>query len=243
MKSSLNSQKTLFSVVFLAGGAGSRMVSSIPKQYLLLQDKPVFFHSFEVFLSMAEVVEIVVVCDQAYESLFTELQTNKKICFARSGMRRQDSVFSGLQALTSVDGEQLICIHDAARPLINSTMVKSVVEAAEKWDAAVAAVRVKSTIKICDEEQLVIKTLDRTYLWEVQTPQVIRLSLLKKAFDYVHAQNLTVSDDVSLVELVGKPVKIVEGSYKNVKITTSEDMILLQQLIKNDDLLQVNNCL
>jgi len=236
-----DSQLTPFSVILLAGGMGARMLSPLPKQYLQLQDRPVFSYSLDIFLSMPELREIVIVCEEAYEPLFQKSHFNEKMHFARPGKRRQDSVYSGLLALRENE-EQLICVHDSARPAIDPTLIRRTVEAADLWDAAVLGVPVKSTIKQCNEQQFVSQTLDRTYLWEIQTPQVIRKGLLTKAFDFVHANNLTVTDDVSLVELLGKPVKIVEGSYKNVKLTTPEDMILIQQLIKNDDLLQIDHC-
>ncbi len=231
-----------FSVILLAGGVGARMLSVLPKQYLLLQDKPVVTHSLEIFLAMPEVQEIVVVCEEAYESLFRSNPQGKHIHFARPGKRRQDSVYSGLQALSNGD-HSLICIHDSARPVLEPDFVRRVVDAADLWEAAVLGVPVKSTIKVCDANRLVAQTLDRTFLWEIQTPQVIRKKLLIEAFAYVHAKELTVTDDVSMIELLGKPVKIVEGSYKNIKLTTPEDMILIQQLIKNNDLLQVDHCL
>lgn len=230
------------SVILLAGGAGTRMHSAIPKQYHPLNGKLVVLHSLEVFLSIPEVDEIVIVCDLEYESSFSPIFSNKNICFARPGIRRQDSVFSGLQTLNA-DVNQLVCIHDSARPVINANIVKSVAKAAEISHAAVVGVPIKSTIKVCDHNQFVTSTPDRASLWEVQTPQIIRKNLLEEAFDHVHAKNLSVTDDVSMVELLGKPVQMVEGCYSNIKITTPEDMILIQELIKKNDLLQAYNCL
>jgi len=227
---------TSFNLILLAGGIGSRMGSTLPKQYLRLENKPLFLHSLEVFLAMQELDEIVVVCEEIYESLFEVERYSKKIDFARPGKRRQDSVYSGLQSL-NCNEEQLICIHDTARPAIEPVLIRRTVDAAESWGAAVLGVPVKSTVKLSNSDLFVLKTLNRNDLWEIQTPQVIRKKLLTEAFDYIQLHNLTVTDDASLVELLGKPVKIVEGSYKNVKLTTPEDIYLIQQLIKNDDLL------
>lgn len=218
-----------FSVILLAGGIGRRMKADIPKQYLLIQNKPLALYSFEVFLSLPEAEEIVVVCNQEYEPLFNAYQEDKRITFAASGLRRQDSVYNGMQKLRKGNENRLICIHDSARPLIDATLVRRVVHMADHWDAAVAGVQVKSTIKVCDGAQVVINTLDRTHLWEMQTPQVINLELLREGFDQVREKNLTVTDDVSLVELIGKPVKVVEGCYSNIKVTTPEDLILVKQ--------------
>lgn len=226
-----------FSVIFLAGGMGTRMKSDIPKQYLLLHNKSLALYSFEVFLSLPEVDKIVVVCEPAYEDLFRAYPSRGKIIFARPGPRRQDSVFNGMQQLEQMPDEHLICIHDSARPLIDAPLVRRVVQMAGQWNAAVAGVQVKSTIKICDAARVIVNTPDRNHLWEMQTPQVICLGLLKEGFSHALQNNLTVTDDVSLVELIGKPVKVVEGSYSNIKVTTPEDLVIVEQYLEKNALL------
>lgn len=227
----------LFSVVFLAGGTGARMGSSVPKQYLSVNQKPLALYSFEVLASMPEVVEFVVVCEPQYESMFLSsgrLQHGLKLKFARPGQRRQDSVYNGIEQLKE---NLLVCIHDSARPVIEPLTVGRAIEAAGQWGASAIGVKVKSTIKVCDGEQLVLDTPDRASLWEIQTPQVVKLELLKEGFNYALEQRLTVTDDVSLVELLGKPVKIVEGSYSNIKVTTPEDLAFIEKLIEKHALL------
>lgn len=216
-----------FSVVLAAGGIGNRMGTPIPKQYLTLNDKPIALYSFEVFLSMPEVTEIVIVCDPAYRTLFTPYSTQCKISFALPGKLRQDSIFNGIQ---NISGDPLICVHDAARPLIDAAIVRNVIQNAEEWQAAVLGVRAKATIKVCNDNQMISYTPDRSTLWEMQTPQVVRLSLLKEGYQAAKIGNKAVTDDVSLVELIGKPVKVVEGNYSNIKITTPDDLILLDAL-------------
>lgn len=225
-----------FSVVFLAGGTGKRMKSAIPKQYLCIHQKPLALYSFEVLASLPEVQNFVVVCEPQYESLFQSCTTAKglNLQFARPGLRRQDSVLNGIQYLQN---NPLVCIHDSARPLINASIVRRVIATAESWGAAVVGVKVRSTIKICDGAQIVVDTPNRTSLWEVQTPQVIRLDLLKEGFAYAQEYHLTVTDDVSLIELLSKPVKVVEGSYSNIKVTTSEDLICVEKLIEKHAML------
>lgn len=220
-----------FSVVFLAGGTGIRMGGAIPKQYLSVHQKPLALYSFEVLASLPEVQNFVVVCDPQYDLLFERCAKAKgvKLQFARPGLRRQDSVFNGIQQLQD---NPLVCIHDSARPLIEPAVVRQVVQTAQSWDAAVVGVKVRSTIKVCDGAQVVIDTPNRASLWEMQTPQVIRLDLLKEGFTYAQQHQLTVTDDVSLVELLGKPVKVVEGSYANIKVTTPEDLICVEKLIE-----------
>ncbi len=233
---------TPFSVVFLAGGMGVRMGCPLPKQYLPIHQKPLAIYSFDVFLAIPEVQEIVVVCESRYQKFFQEAAPAKRmnIRFAPPGNRRQDSVYNGIQVLQE---NGLVCIHDSSRPLIDTEIIRQVVQAGEKWNAAVLGVKAKSTIKICDEEQMVLETPNRNSLWEIQTPQVVRLNLLKEGFKYAIERQLTVTDDASLVELLGKAVKVVEGSYANIKVTTPEDLQIVEKLIEKHVLLQNHTCL
>jgi 2-C-methyl-D-erythritol 4-phosphate cytidylyltransferase len=230
-------EETSFTVVFLAGGKGLRMGTDVPKQYLSLQNKPLALHSFEVFIEMPEVEKIVVVCEEPYKSLFLDYAGRKDIFFVSPGFRRQDSVMNGIEVLG--DPQSLVCIHDAARPCIQEDLIRQVVAAAREWGAAALGVPVKATIKLCDATQIALQTLEREHLWEIQTPQVVRLSLLRDGFAY--AKNLTVTDDVSLVELLGRPVKIVRGSYTNIKVTTLDDLLLVKQILEKDVFIQTDN--
>lgn len=216
------------SVILLAGGTGSRMQSSIPKQFLTLGSKPIALHSFELFASMPEIDEIIVVCSPESRILF-KTERKKQISFALPGERRQDSVYNGLQA-ASFD---LICIHDAARPFIDQPLVLRVLEAGRQFGAAAVGLPLKFTIKEIDHCQLVLNTPDRSKLWEIQTPQVVQHDILMQGFHYAHQHQLTVTDDVSLAELVKKPVKLVEGSSMNVKITVPSDLPIAHHLLSS----------
>lgn len=231
-----------FALVFLAGGVGTRMKSSTPKQYLKIHEKPLSLYSFDIFLSMPEMIEAVVVCEPFYEELFHQAAEAKKILirFASPGPRRQDSVFNGIASLS---GDPLVCIHDSARPMIEASIVRQVASAADRFEAAVLGVKARSTFKMSDGNQNVLKTIERDSLWEIQTPQIIRLSLLKQGFSFANENHLTVTDDVSLVELLGKPVKIVEGSYSNIKVTTPEDLVFVEKMIDRHALLQTHHSL
>lgn len=208
-------------VILAAGGIGTRMKTTLPKQFLLLEGKPIAQHSLEIFDSIPEVTEIVIVCAAEHRHQFATETCRAKITFSHPGARRQDSVYNGLQAMTL--DHAYVCVHDAARPYITRSLVNRVVIEAQKHGAATAAMPLKFTVKESDEHGLVVKTPDRASLWEIQTPQIIRLALLKTGFDHAHQHNLTVTDDVSLVEQLGVKVKLVEGCYSNIKITTPED--------------------
>jgi 2-C-methyl-D-erythritol 4-phosphate cytidylyltransferase len=218
------------SAILLAGGSGKRMQTQLPKQFLLLGSKPIVFHSFDLLQALPEIHEIVVVCAPDYQKLFLEIPFTKSVRFAHPGKRRQDSVYNGLLA-TSPD-YSLICIHDAARPLIDKILVYRVLEAASQVGAATAAMPLKFTVKESTNQNYVKATLDRTHLWEIQTPQVVNREILLEGFRQAEIHKLTVTDDVSLAELIGREVKLVEGSHVNLKITTPEDLAIATNFLQ-----------
>ncbi|KAJ4748247.1 2-C-methyl-D-erythritol 4-phosphate cytidylyltransferase [Rhynchospora pubera] len=222
------------SVVLLAGGKGTRMGASMPKQYLPLLGQPIALYSFYTFSKMREVKEIVVVCDPSYKDIFEDAGKNLQVDlkFAVPGNERQDSVFNGFQEIDS--GSDLVCIHDSARPLATSADIKKVIKDAWMHGAAVLGVPVKATIKEANSDCFVVKTLDRKTLWEMQTPQVIRPSLLRAGFELVNRDGVEVTDDVSIVEHLKHPVFITEGSYTNIKVTTPDDLLLAERILNID---------
>jgi 2-C-methyl-D-erythritol 4-phosphate cytidylyltransferase len=215
------------SAIILAGGMGTRMQSFTPKQFLELDQKPVAIYSFELFLAMPEIDEIVVVCSPNFQKLFTSTQS-KSIKFALPGERRQDSVYNGLQS----SSHELICIHDAARPIINRELVLRVLESGRQNGAAVVGMPIRFTIKEGDIRNFVKNTPNRANIWEIQTPQVLHKTILVEGFKYVLENNLTVTDDVSLAELIGMKVKLVEGAYTNLKLTVPSDLKIASLLLK-----------
>jgi 2-C-methyl-D-erythritol 4-phosphate cytidylyltransferase len=215
------------SVIIVAGGIGSRMGSPIPKQFLPLGGIPIVLHSFHVFAELEDVAEIIIVCDSSYRKYFPNL-TTPKVRFADSGERRQDSVWNGLQICS--ESSNLICIHDSARPFLQKEDVITVLKAAREHKAAALAAPVKQTIKQVDNDGFVIKTLDRSCLWEIHTPQVIAPDLLRKGFEIAMRDKITVTDDVALVELIGHPVKLIRGADQNLKVTTPTDLTIAQAL-------------
>lgn len=224
-----NKVKIETSVILLAGGRGTRMKRGIPKQFMLLKEKPIARYSFDLFLSIPEINEIMVVCDVQYRHLFEQAFSAKAtphciLSFTDPGKERQDSVFNGFCALKK--NPQLICIHDSARPLLTKPLIQRVLDAAAQHGAAAAGMPIKYTIKEGSSEQFVKHTLDRSLIWEIQTPQVVRKDLLQQGFAHIQKEKIQVTDDVSIVELLNHPVKLVEGSYQNVKITTPEDFAI-----------------
>lgn len=217
-------------VILLAGGKGLRMGSAVPKQYLPLKGKLVSEHSYDLFLNMLEVHEIVVVCTEERRKVFERAGSQKNVVYAQPGERRQDSVFNGLQKVS--EGINYICVHDSARPCLSEELARDVICAGKEYGAAALGLPVKYTVKETEASGLVKRTLERENIWEVQTPQVLALELFKKGFSKADKENLTVTDDVSLAELLGSAVKLVKSSSKNIKITTPDDLTVVESLLE-----------
>jgi 2-C-methyl-D-erythritol 4-phosphate cytidylyltransferase len=203
----------------------------MPKQYLPLMGKPIALHSFQTFALMGEVLEIVVVCDPSYRDIFEEAAKDVAVPvkFAIPGKERQDSVRSGLNEIAS--SAKLVCVHDSARPLVLAEDIRKVLKDAAIHGAAVLGVPVKATIKEAALDGFVTKTLDRKYLWEMQTPQVIEPELLRRGFELVEREQLEVTDDVSIVEHLKHLVFITQGSYTNLKVTTPDDLLVAERIL------------
>ncbi|MBS3904709.1 MAG: 2-C-methyl-D-erythritol 4-phosphate cytidylyltransferase [Simkania sp.] len=222
------SKSRSISVVLLAGGIGTRTGADIPKQFLPLGGIPIVLHSFHLFTSIPDILEIVVVCDVPFRIHFPDL-LNPRISFAMPGERRQDSVWNGFCACDPQ--ADLICIHDGARPLLVKEDLLSLLAAAREHRAAALAVPVKQTIKQANELGFVENTLDHSNLWEMHTPQVIASDLLRKGFEIAAKNHITVTDDVALIELLHHPVKLVRGEERNLKVTTPIDLTIAETLL------------
>ncbi len=231
---SLKKKADQITAVLLAGGRGTRMESSLPKQYLLLKDKCIAQYSFDLFLSHPEISEIVLVCEEEYRNLFMQKSNTTLITFATPGKRRQDSFYNGLQA--SQINNSFICVHDAARPVLTYKLLENVIAEARTVGAAVLGMPVKFTVKESDQNEFVKKTLDRNYIWEIQTPQIAKKKLFEEAFIIVNEKALSITDDMSLIEILEHPIKLVRGSYSNLKITTPEDLSIAGKFLEIVDL-------
>ncbi|KAL6767105.1 CMS1 [Auxenochlorella protothecoides x Auxenochlorella symbiontica] len=224
------------SVVLLSGGTGKRMGAAIPKQYLKILGEPICTYSFRTFLAMPEVAEVVVVCDPSWRYVFEEAYAGSTqhaaLVFSQPGVERQDSVFNGFRVIRP--SSTLVAIHDSARPLVKPEHVRLCLQDAAQVGAAVLGVQAKATIKEVDGALGVVRTLRRDALWEVQTPQVIAPALLRAGFDLVRRLGLEVTDDVSIVEALGEPVRVTSGSYTNIKVTTPSDILIAERFLKYD---------
>ena len=221
----MSEQTGFSSAVIVAGGSGSRM--GRPKQMLPLGGKPVLVRTVEAFLQTPEVKEIVVVTPSENRA---ELQKRfPGIVFAAPGKTRLLSVKNGF--LKTSAASQLVAVHDGARPLVEPAHISACLQAARQYGAAVLAVPVKDTVKVC-EGGFVQNTLDRAVLWAAQTPQCYRRPVLAEALEKF-GQEEGATDESQLVEKLGIKVRVVPSSYKNNKITTPEDLIFAEALLEN----------
>ena len=215
-------------VVILAGGTGSRMKADRPKQFLPLRGKMIIKYSLDLFLNDIEgICKVVVVLAEQYRQDFKEYAD--RVTFADPGAERQDSVKSGLDSCP--DDAALVAIHDAARPLVTPDEIYSVFGDAREHGAAVLGVPVKATVKESGDGKFVLRTVDRSRLWEVHTPQVIEPSLLKRGFAKVDKEKLEITDDVSVVEQLGAPVRLPLGESPTLKVPPPADMVVAGQIL------------
>jgi 2-C-methyl-D-erythritol 4-phosphate cytidylyltransferase len=222
-------------VVVAAGGSGRRMGGKLPKQFLLLQGRTILERTLALFNAHPEVCEIVVVVPKEYleKTAWIIHQSNlrKALRVVAGGRDRQESVWNGLNAFD--ESPRLVLIHDAVRPLVRKEVINEVIRNVRRYGAATVGVRVKDTIKVEGEKGFYTKTLDRGKLWAVQTPQGFSYSLAFEAHKKARAAGFTSTDDASLVERRGRKVRIVEGEYENIKITTREDLAFAEMVLKS----------
>jgi len=221
--------------LILAAGRGRRMGTAQKKPYLLLAGKPIVYHTLFEFEQSPLIDEIVLIVGQdeveyARSSLVEAFQFTKVSTIVVGGIKRQDSVWEGLRAIKS-DCE-VVMVHDGVRPFISQALLQKTCQAMEDAGAAIVAVPVKDTIKTVSSQREVLTTLDRSTLWAIQTPQAFRRDILQKAFEKAIDDRFYATDDAALVERLGEKVTIVEGSYENIKITTPEDLVLGEALLK-----------
>lgn len=220
-----------FTAIVLSAGKGSRMNSGIHKQYLLLNGRPIITYSLEAF-EKSPVDEVVLVTGQGEEE-YCRKEIVEAYGFSKvgkivaGGKERYHSVFHGLQAVTESD---YVLIHDGARPFVTEEIIVRTMETVRKTNACVVGMHVKDTIKITDEKDIVKETPERSNVWMVQTPQAFSYPLISFAYKKMLLQeDAAITDDAMVVEKMCQvPVTLIEGSYRNIKITTPEDMLIAE---------------
>jgi 2-C-methyl-D-erythritol 4-phosphate cytidylyltransferase len=213
-------------IVIVAAGSGSRMKRDINKQFIKLDGKEIIAYTIEKFYKSEDIDDIVIVIKENEEKYFIENIINKygfdNIKLAYGGKERQDSVYNGIKKLNR--NCEIVLIHDGARPFVNEDIIKNSIKEAKENNAVVVGVPVKDTIKVVDSDGNIVDTPNRSLLWSVQTPQSFKYEIITKAYEYAYSNDYYGTDDAMLVEHIGYNVKMIEGSYDNIKITTEEDL-------------------
>lgn len=222
----------MLSAIVVAAGRSSRFKGKASKILAKIDSKPVIYYSLFALNRHPDIDEIIVVASsgniEAITGIVRRYKINKVKNIILGGKERKDSVLQGLKSLGQDTKDVLI--HDGARPLINKVIISSVIRAAKISGAAVIGLPVKPTIKKVNSNLWVKETVDRDGLWEIQTPQVFSKNIILKAYRRLSGSKVT--DDAMLVEKIGIKVKLALGSYSNIKITTSEDLVIAEAILK-----------
>ncbi len=220
--------------IIVAAGRGKRMGPDVDKAFLSLGSKPVLIYSLLAFEKCAEIDEIIlVVRKERIESARCAVQMfgcTKVRKIVAGGTQRQLSVAKGLAEVS--EDTDIVAVHDGARPCITPTMIMETIKSARQYGSGVAAVKVTDTIKMVSKGQVIARTIDRTKLWQVQTPQAFKRELLEKAFKAVRKKKLKITDEASAVELISDAVRLVPSSSSNIKITSPDDLVLAAALMR-----------
>lgn len=228
--------KPICTAVIVAAGAGRRMGTAVSKQFLPLGGKEIMAHTVEKFEQAAAIRDIVLVTGQDslqdVRDMAREYGWKKIAAVTAGGRERQDSVYNGLR---QVSGDtEIVLIHDGVRPFVTEEIIEDSIRTAAEMGGCVAGVPAKDTIKVVNGEQIAIATPDRSTLWQIQTPQTFRKELILRAYEDAGAAGFIGTDDASLAERSGFPVKIIMGSYRNIKITTQEDLCIAAAFLKEE---------
>lgn len=223
----------MVSAVIVAAGKGTRMGPDRDKLFLEVAGRPVVAHTWQRFADAREIDEIVLVVRDGMQGAFQELaeqySLTKKFRFVPGGAERQDSVWNGLEAI-SPDAE-IVAIQDGARPCTSEALITACIAAARETGAAVAGQPVTDTIKETSDGKTITRTLDRSKLWAVQTPQTFRVGVIRRALAMVREKGLQVTDDTAACELIGQPVRLVASQTPNPKVTVPADLAHVEMLL------------
>jgi len=224
---------SILSAIIPAAGLGKRMNRAIPKALLTLDKKPIFIHTLEIISKHPQIEEVILIAPPSYIGIFQKKIKDYRIKKIKAvipgGLTRQASVRNGLSYLD--EKSSWVLIHDAVRPFINFQMISEVISEAKKYGAAILGVPINSTLKKIGKEMLIKETVPRTSIWESQTPQVFKKEIIIKAHRRFKERIFT--DDAGMVEALGIKVKIVRGSFFNIKITEPQDLIMAEAILRD----------
>ena len=223
--------------MIVSAGKGLRFMEGKKKQFHSLGGKPILAHTLDKFETCPLIRSILLVVgqedmDYCLKEIIEQYKFQKVSQIVPGGKRRQESVKNGIDALPK--DADVVAIHDGVRPFVTKAMIEDTIHSAERVGAVVLAMPVKDTIKVSNPDGTVLKTLDRESLWQIQTPQTFRVSVIKEAYYRAAEDGFVGTDDASLVERLGVKVHILPGSYTNIKITTPEDLFLANLFLKTD---------
>ena len=222
--------KTKEFALIVAGGKGTRIKTKLPKQFLELNGKPILLHTLEAFLRYSDEITIVLVLPEddfeIWKAICKKFNFNTPVIVEKGGETRFQSVKNGLN---KIEGPGLVAIHDGVRPLVSEDIIGASFRLAAVHQSAVAAVRLKDSIRMTDQDNT--KAVDRSRFRLIQTPQTFDIDLIKHAYQIKEDASLT--DDASVAEKSGHVISLFEGSYENIKITTQEDLIVAEALLNS----------
>lgn len=222
------------SAIIVAAGKGRRMKTALPKQYLMLGGMTVLSRTLLSVDACPEIDDIRLVVpesDMKYcrETVLKPIQLRASVSLIAGGVSRQESVYNGLSALTHDDG--IVLIHDGVRPFVGIDDIRRSIRAAQRHGTGIPGRPVSDTLKLADDQGNVIRTVDRSRLWRVQTPQAFACRLIKDAHERAKLDGFTGTDDASLLERLGMTVHLIPGSIFNIKITGPDDMEMAEALL------------
>ena len=231
-------EKQKYAAIVLAAGSGKRMNSKVHKQYLIIQNRPVLYYSLKAFEDSA-VDEIVLVVGKGEEEfcrkeIVDKYGISKVKAIVEGGKERYHSVFEGLKQTSDAD---YVLIHDGARPFVNQKIIRRCMLEVPEYQACVVGMPVKDTIKIADEGGYAKQTPDRKNVWMIQTPQTFSYALIYEAYEeMLKTEDTAITDDAMVLERIkGKKSKLSEGSYRNIKITTPEDLLIANVYLQHPE--------
>ena len=224
----------MISAIIVAAGKGTRMGANVDKLWLEVAGRPVVAHTWRSFNDAACIDEIILVVRDGIQSHFTELALKynfqKTFRLVVGGAERQDSVWNGLSAVSPKT--EIVAIQDAARPCTTEELIAATIVAARESGAAVAAQPVTDTIKETADGKIISRTVDRSKLWSVQTPQTFRVEVIRRAISTAREKNLNLTDDTAACELIGQPVQLVKANAPNPKVTVPADLPFVESLLR-----------